>query len=117
MCRQWKVASAVLQILFKLLEGYSPKPDDFVDKFVEIQGGEQMKVPKPPGLILMTYMLNDTPMLKMVSFFMFCNFIEIKFYPALFILILIFIIITMYIPTITISVLHVLLKFMNHAFM
>lgn len=79
LCRQWKVASAVLQILFKLLEGYSPKPDDFVDQCVEIQGGEQMKVPKPPGFILMTYMLNDTPMLKMVSLCMFYNLIEIKF--------------------------------------
>lgn len=64
---QWKVASAVLEILFKLLEGYVPKPDDFVDQFVEIQGGERVLVPKPPGFSLMTYMLNDTPMLRMVS--------------------------------------------------
>ena len=44
-----------------------------MDQYVEIQGGEQMKVPKPPGFILMTYMLNYTQMLKMVSFFVFYN--------------------------------------------
>ena len=71
-CLQWKVASAVLQILFKLLEGYTPKPEDFVDQFVEIQGGERILVPKPPGFSLMTYMLNDTPMLRMVSVFELC---------------------------------------------
>ena len=71
-CLQWKVASAVLQILFKLLEGYTPKPEDFVDQFVEIQGGERILVPKPPGFSLVTYMLNDTPMLRMVSVFELC---------------------------------------------
>lgn len=71
-CQQWKVASAVLQILFKLLEGYTPKPEDFVNQFVEIQGGERILVPKPPGFSLMTYMLNDTPMLRMVSVFELC---------------------------------------------
>ena len=64
---QWNVASDVLQILFKLLEGYTPKPEDFVDQFVELQGGERVVIPKPPGFSLMMYMLNDTPMLRMVS--------------------------------------------------
>lgn len=65
--QQWKVASDVLQILFKLLEGYVPRPEDFVNQAAEMQGGERVLVPKPPGFSLMTYMLNDTPMLRMVS--------------------------------------------------
>jgi len=51
-----------------LLEGYTPKPEDFVDQFVEMQGGVKVLVPKAPGFSLMTHMLNDTPMLRMVSF-------------------------------------------------
>ena len=66
---QWKVASGVLEILFKLLESYEPRSEEFVDQFVEVQGGERILMPKPPGFSLMVHMLNDTPMLRMVSFF------------------------------------------------
>lgn len=54
--------------MFKLLDGYTPKPEDFVNQFVELQGGERVVVPKPPGFSLMTHMSNDTPMLRMVSY-------------------------------------------------
>ena len=49
-----------------MLDGYTPKPEDFVDQFVELQGGDRIVVPKPPGLNLMVHMLNDTPTLRMV---------------------------------------------------
>lgn len=63
---KWTVAKDVLQVLFKLLEGYIPKPEDFVDQFVELQGGERAVVPKPPGCSLMIHLLKDTPTFRML---------------------------------------------------
>ena len=44
-----------------------------------MQGGERVLVPKPPGFSLMTYMLNDTPMLRMVRECYSFSYISIEF--------------------------------------
>lgn len=54
-------------MLFKLLEDYSPQPSDFVDQYLEVQGGQRILAPKQPGFTIMVHMLNDTPMLRTVS--------------------------------------------------
>ena len=54
-------------MLFKLLDSYIPQPADFLDQHVAVQGGEMLVVPKPAGFSLMVHLLNDTPMLRMVS--------------------------------------------------
>ncbi|XP_048578619.1 nuclear pore complex protein Nup205 isoform X2 [Nematostella vectensis] len=63
---KWQVACGVLEILFKLLDAYSPQPGDFVDQFMEGRGGERHLVPKPAGFSIMVHMMNDTQMLQMV---------------------------------------------------
>ena len=63
---QWRVASSVLHILHKLLDGYEMTHDDFIDRKVEVPGEGERSAHKPPGHSLMLHMLNDTPMLKMV---------------------------------------------------
>ena len=65
-CDQWRVASSVLHILHKLLDGYEMTHDDFIDRKVEVPGEGERSAYKPPGHSLMLHMLNDTPMLKMV---------------------------------------------------
>lgn len=63
---QWMVASAVLEIFVKILSNYEPLPEHMQDRDVEIQGVRFGKAAKPPGYELMLFMLNDTPMFRLV---------------------------------------------------
>ncbi|XP_057313200.1 nuclear pore complex protein Nup205-like isoform X1 [Hydractinia symbiolongicarpus] len=63
---KWKIASEVLSIFVKLLKAYEPQPEDFMEKQVEIQGVNFGKAAKPAGFQLLSLLLNDTPMLRMI---------------------------------------------------
>lgn len=47
------------------MKEYSPQPEDFIERTVEMQGINFGKAAKPSGFQLMTFFLNDTPMLRM----------------------------------------------------
>uniref|UniRef100_UPI00398EB3E1 nuclear pore complex protein Nup205 isoform X2 n=1 Tax=Pristiophorus japonicus TaxID=55135 RepID=UPI00398EB3E1 len=61
---KWEVAEVVLEVFYKLLRDYEPRPDDFTDQMVELQG-ELVVAYKSPGYNLMFHMLNDSPMLSL----------------------------------------------------
>ncbi|XP_033629784.1 nuclear pore complex protein Nup205-like [Asterias rubens] len=63
---KWEVAAGVTSIFCKILQDYTPQPQDFVDHPVEIQGGGVGVANKPPGHHLMVHMLNNSAMLKLV---------------------------------------------------
>jgi len=50
----------------KFLKAYTPQAEDFVERFVEMQGINFGKASKPSGFQLMTSFLNDTPLLRML---------------------------------------------------
>lgn len=55
----------MLRIFLKLLKEYTPQPEHFVERIVEMQGINFGKAAKPSGFQLMTVFLNDTPTLRM----------------------------------------------------
>ncbi|XP_048463946.1 nuclear pore complex protein Nup205 [Rhincodon typus] len=59
---KWEVAEVVLEVFHKLLRDYEPRPEDFTDQMVELQG-ELVVAYKSPGYNLMFHLLNDSPML------------------------------------------------------
>ena len=61
------MGASVLEILEKLLSSHSVSLEDFYDQQVEVQGGGTAVANKPPGHSLLIHMLNDSPLLKMVS--------------------------------------------------
>ncbi|XP_078453204.1 nuclear pore complex protein Nup205 isoform X1 [Lampetra fluviatilis] len=61
---KWQVAELVLQIFHKLLRDYDPRPDDFVEQPVDVQG-ELVLANKLPGYNLMYHLLNESPMLNL----------------------------------------------------
>ena len=64
------VASSVLEIFIKILASYEPLSEHLQDHDVEIQGVRFGKAAKPPGYELMLHLLNDTPMFRLVSFYL-----------------------------------------------
>lgn len=63
------MASSVLEIFVKILSNYEPLPEHLQDLDVEIQGVRFGKAAKPPGYELMIHLLNDTPMFRLVCYF------------------------------------------------
>ncbi|XP_078424660.1 nuclear pore complex protein Nup205 [Cetorhinus maximus] len=61
---KWEVAEVVLEVFHKLLTDYEPRPEDFTDQMVELQG-ELVVAFKSPGYNLMFHLLNDSPMLSL----------------------------------------------------
>lgn len=56
----------MLSIFVKLLKAYEPQPEDFMEKHVEIQGVNFGKAAKPAGFQVLSLLLNDAPMLRMI---------------------------------------------------
>ncbi|KAL3882663.1 hypothetical protein ACJMK2_028981 [Sinanodonta woodiana] len=63
---KWEMAVSALQILKKLLQHHEIVPEDFVDQVVELQGVGTMPINKPPGHVLMVYMLRDTELFSQI---------------------------------------------------
>lgn len=78
-CFQWEVGAVVLEIFHKLLLAYEVHMEDFVDQTCEVQGEGTMVANKPPGYVLLVYMMSDSNMLKMVTAFSSLTFIIILF--------------------------------------
>ncbi len=59
----------MLEVFYKLLLQYEVAAEDFIDQTVDVQGGGKALLNKAPGHSIMTHLLNDTAMLKMVRCF------------------------------------------------
>ncbi|KAK3098344.1 hypothetical protein FSP39_018633 [Pinctada imbricata] len=63
---KWQVAVGALEILCKLLREHELVAEDFVDELVELQGGGVVPLNKSSGHVLLTHMLKDSGLLRMV---------------------------------------------------
>ncbi|ESP04618.1 hypothetical protein LOTGIDRAFT_237278 [Lottia gigantea] len=63
---KWQIAVCCLEIMCKLLHEHEVKETDFIETVVERQGGGTVSTNKPPGHLLLLYMLNDSGLLKMI---------------------------------------------------
>ena len=63
---KWQVATSVLRIIHKLLQEYEISAENFLDQYLELQTGGKVSVNKPPGHTILTFLLNESQLLKMV---------------------------------------------------
>ena len=61
------MVTGVLEILYKLLAEHEVKEEDMREEILELPDGSVVAASRSPGFTLLLYMLNDSPLFKVVS--------------------------------------------------